>query len=50
MRRIIDCFTLHNEANMLRFRIQELRDVVDVFVDEGWGFWLRAHPEIMTRQ
>ena len=32
MRRIIDCFTLHNEANMLRFRIQELRDVVDVFV------------------
>lgn len=19
-------------------------------VDEGWGFWLRAHPEIMTRQ
>lgn len=32
MPKIVDCFTFNNEEMMLRFRIEELRDVVDVFV------------------
>lgn len=32
MPRLIDCFTFHNETNMLCFRIAELRHVVDTFV------------------
>jgi hypothetical protein len=29
---LIDCFTFYNEINMLRFRLEELKDVVDYFV------------------
>ena len=32
MPRLIDCFTFHNETNIVCFRIAELRHVVDTFV------------------
>jgi beta-1,4-mannosyl-glycoprotein beta-1,4-N-acetylglucosaminyltransferase len=32
MRKLVDCFAFNNELNMLSFRLQELRDVVDLFV------------------
>ena len=32
MRRVFDCFTFYNELQMLRFRLEELRGVVDCFV------------------
>lgn len=42
-RRILDSFRGFKNAS-----VHPHREFLKV--DEGWGFWLRAHPEIMTRQ